>query len=85
MKFLDNNLKKDSSLLLHAIHSLLYWRILKKIIFFFVFKNPYKKSAEQETLVGHEQHLVEQDKEGRKPQKFESETTTKNAVQEYHL
>jgi hypothetical protein len=28
--------------------SLLYWRILKKTIFFSGFKNPYKKSAKQE-------------------------------------
>jgi hypothetical protein len=29
-EFLDINLTKDSSLLLHAIHSPCYWRILKK-------------------------------------------------------
>ncbi len=27
MEFLDINVTKDSSLLLHAIHSLFYWRI----------------------------------------------------------
>ena len=37
------NFTKDSSLLLHAIHSLFYWRILKKIILSFGFKNPHKK------------------------------------------
>ncbi len=43
MEFLDISLTKDSNLLLHAIHSLFYWRILKKIILSFGFKNPHKK------------------------------------------
>ncbi len=30
MEFLDANLTKDSSLLLHAIHSPFYWRIFKR-------------------------------------------------------
>jgi hypothetical protein len=42
MEFLEINLTKDLSLLLHAIHSPLYWRILKKTILFTSFKNPYK-------------------------------------------
>jgi hypothetical protein len=50
--FLDINLTKDSSLLLHAIHSLFYcyWRILKKTILFSGFKNPYKKIRETRRL-----------------------------------
>jgi hypothetical protein len=41
MEFLDINLKKDSSLLLHAIHSPFYWKILKKTMLYSGFKNPY--------------------------------------------
>ncbi len=48
MEFLDISSTKDSSLLLHAIHSPLYWRILKKTILFSGFKNYTKKSAKQE-------------------------------------
>ena len=48
MEFLDISLIKGSSLLLHAIHSILYWRILRKTIVFSGFKNSYKKSAKQE-------------------------------------
>jgi hypothetical protein len=48
MKLLDINLTKDSSPLLHAIHSPFSWRILKKTILFFGFKNPLKKFAKQE-------------------------------------
>ncbi len=44
MEFLDINFKKDSSHLLHAIHSSFYWRILKKTKLFFGFKNTYKKN-----------------------------------------
>jgi hypothetical protein len=51
MEFLDTNLTKDLSILLRAIHSPFYcWRILKKIIFLSGFKNPLKKSANQENL-----------------------------------
>jgi hypothetical protein len=46
MKFLD--IKFDSSILFHAIHSPFYWRILKKMILLCGFINPYKKSAKQE-------------------------------------
>jgi hypothetical protein len=48
MEFLDINLTKDSSLLLHSIHSPFYRRILKKTILFSGFKNHSKKSAKQE-------------------------------------
>jgi hypothetical protein len=34
MEFLDINLTKDSSLLLHSIHSPFYWRILKNTILY---------------------------------------------------
>ncbi len=43
MEFLDIYLTKDTSLLLHAIHSPFYWRILKKPILFSGFKYIYKK------------------------------------------
>jgi hypothetical protein len=43
MEFLDINLTKDSSFLLHAIHSAFYRRILIS-----GFKNRYKKSGKQE-------------------------------------
>jgi hypothetical protein len=33
MEFLDINLTKDLSLLLHGIHSPFYWQILHKTIF----------------------------------------------------
>jgi hypothetical protein len=43
MEFLDMIWTKDSSLLLHAIHSLSYWRISQKIILYSGFKTPYIK------------------------------------------
>jgi hypothetical protein len=46
MEFLNINLTKDSSLLLHAIDNPFNWRILKKTIPFSTFKNPYKKIHE---------------------------------------
>jgi hypothetical protein len=48
MEFLDIKLTKDSSLLLHAIYSPSYWRVLKKTKLFSGFKNPYKKSTKHE-------------------------------------
>ncbi len=45
MEFLDIKLTKDSSRLLLAIHSLFYWRILKKTILYSGFKNPWKKNT----------------------------------------
>jgi hypothetical protein len=45
MEFLDINLAKGLSLLLHAIHNPFYWRILKKTILFSGFKNPRNKKA----------------------------------------
>jgi hypothetical protein len=38
-----HSLTKESSLLLHAIHSPFYWRILEKIILYSGFKNTYEK------------------------------------------
>jgi hypothetical protein len=57
MKFLDINSTKDwRTLLLYAIHSPFYWRILKKTIGTLLwFKNPSIKSAKLESI--HEQHL----------------------------
>jgi hypothetical protein len=43
---LGHQFTKESSLLLHAIHSPFYWRILKKIILYSDFNNPYKKICE---------------------------------------
>jgi hypothetical protein len=48
MEFLDINLTKDWSLSLHPIHSLFYWRIVKKTTLFSGFKNHHKKSSKQE-------------------------------------
>jgi hypothetical protein len=62
MEFLDINLTKDLSLLIHAIHSPFYWRILQNTILFFYFtltyenhthsayKNTYKKIHEIQKL-----------------------------------
>jgi hypothetical protein len=48
MEFFDVNLTKDSSLFLHAIHSLFYWRIYREPNSTLVFKTHTKKSAKQE-------------------------------------
>ncbi len=50
MKFLDISLIKDSSILLHAIHSPFYLRILKTTILCSGFNKPYKKSAKNSSL-----------------------------------
>jgi hypothetical protein len=50
MEFLDINITKDLSLLLHSVLSPLYWRILKKTILFSGNKNPYKKICETRKL-----------------------------------
>ncbi len=73
MEFLDINLTEDSSVLLDAIHSLFYRRILKKSIVYYDFKNPYKKICETKKLESlHEQHFVERKNESRKPDKNSS-------------
>jgi hypothetical protein len=48
MEFLDINLKKDSRILLYAIHSPFYWPILRKSYSSLVFKTLIKKSAKTE-------------------------------------
>jgi hypothetical protein len=58
MEFLDINLTKDLSLLLHAIHSPFHWRISKKTILFSGFRNPFKKIRETRKLESfHEKQL----------------------------
>jgi hypothetical protein len=47
---LDINLKKDLSMLLHAIHSPFYWQITKKTILFSGFNNVHKKICETRKL-----------------------------------
>jgi hypothetical protein len=74
MEFLD--IKFDSSILFHAIHSLFYWRILKKTILLCGFINPYKKSAKQENSSL---------KSIKPDSSFCPQTSTKNSVQEFHL
>ncbi len=56
----------NSSLLLHAIHSPFYWRILKKPILFYGFKNPFKKRISKTRKLEsiHEKHFVERKNEG---------------------
>ncbi len=52
-ELLNINLRKDSSLLLHAIaiHSPFNCRILRKIIPFSIFYNPYKNPRNKKTWV----------------------------------
>ncbi len=69
MEFLDIISRKDSSLLLDAIHRPFYWRILKKIILFSGFKNPYKKSAKQENSSLSKNSILEWKNESKKPDK----------------
>jgi hypothetical protein len=69
MEFLDINVIKDESILLHAIHNPFYdRRISKKTILFTGFKNAYKKIREK-----------------RGDSSLWPEPSTKNAVQEFHL
>jgi hypothetical protein len=50
IEFLDTIFKKIWSLLLHAIQSPFYWRILKKTILFSGFKNRYQTIHEKRKL-----------------------------------
>ncbi len=50
IEFLDINLTKDSSLLLHAIHSPFYLANFKENPTLLWFNNPYKKIREIENL-----------------------------------
>jgi hypothetical protein len=73
MEFLD----------IRAIHSPFYWRILKKNILYSGFKTPYKKSALQENgKIRAENQTKTRVKED---SSLCPETSTKNAVQGFHL
>jgi hypothetical protein len=65
MEFLDIDLTKDSSLFLHGIHSLFYWRILKKTRLFFGFKNPEKNRQIRKLKSTLEKGFVERKNEGK--------------------
>ncbi len=93
MKFLDVNLTKDWSLLLHAFHSPLFLRILKKPILLSGFNNPYKTPQNKKTRVYSRKSFCRTEKWGQKTrQELKSEkaslcpeASTKNAVQEFYL
>jgi hypothetical protein len=51
MKFLDNNLTKDASILLCAIHSPFQGLIFKKTMLYSGFKNIYKNICETRKIV----------------------------------
>jgi hypothetical protein len=60
MEFLDINLKKDLSLLLHSVHSLSTGRFLKKTRLYSGNKNTYKKICETRKIKSiHEDRFVE--------------------------
>jgi hypothetical protein len=91
---MDINLKKGWGILLHAIHSPFYWRILKKTILFSGLKNPYEKSTKQENSSLFKNSILQNGKmrveNQTKTRIWEylslcPETSTKNAVQEFHL
>jgi hypothetical protein len=68
IEFLDINLTKDSSLLLHAIHSFSTGGFLKKTRFYYGFAN--KKIFETRKLESiRQQNFVERKNEDRKPEK----------------
>ncbi len=54
MEILDINLTEDSGLLLHAIHSPFYWRILRKLYSSLVIKILSKKYHEIRKRVFYE-------------------------------
>ncbi len=92
MEFLDINLTRDSILLLHAIHSPFYWRILIKPYSALVLKKHIKKIRETRKLVStHVQHFVEWKCKMRvensrlRRLEFMPRNLDKNAVQELHL
>jgi hypothetical protein len=93
MEFLDISLMKDSSLLLPAIHSPFYWRILTKIKLYSGFNNPHKKSAWQEhsslfmdsILCNGKMRVENQTKTPVCDSSLCPETSTRIAVQEFHL
>jgi hypothetical protein len=62
MEFLDISLSKDSSILLHAVHSPFYLRILQKTIFYSGFKNPHEEIRETRKLESiHEKYFVKEE------------------------
>jgi hypothetical protein len=90
MEFSDISLKKVSSLLLHAIHSLSYWRILKKTILISGFKNIHTKIREQENsslFMNRKENELENQTKTRvlEDSTLCPETSNKNAVQEFNL
>ncbi len=93
MEFLNTNLTKYTSLLLYAIHSPFYWRILKKPILFsdlIIIKKSEKQensSLFMNSILYDEKMEVENQTKTRvwEDTSLCSETLTKNAVQEFHL
>ncbi len=88
-EFLDSNLRKDSSLLIYAIHSPFYSRILKKTILYSGIKNTYNKIRKTRKLESiHNSILYKRKNVGRKLKCERTnlcpETSIKNAVQEFH-
>ncbi len=93
MEFLDIILTKDSSLLLHAIHNPLYWRILKKTILLSGLQTLTKRSAKKKnsslfmnSILWNVKMRVENQT---KTPVWEAsslcpETSTKYVVQEFH-
>jgi hypothetical protein len=71
MEILDINLTKESSLLLHAIHSPSTGRFSRQpYTSLYSLKNPYKKICETRKLESiRKMHFVERKNEGRKPDK----------------
>ncbi len=73
MEFLEINLTKDSSLLLHAIHSLFHWRIFKKMYSSLVLKILTKKSTKKEISSQFMNSILyNQNIKGQKPDKYSS-------------
>ncbi len=94
MEFLDIILTKDSSLLLHAFHSLSTGGFLKKTRLYSGFKNTYKKSAKPKnsslfvkSILWEEKMWVENQTKTRvwEDSSLCPESSTKNAVQGFHL
>jgi hypothetical protein len=72
MEFWDINLTKGSSLLLHAIYSPLFWRILKITILLSGFNNPYKNPQNKKPRFYSRKAFCRTENEGRKPDKNSS-------------
>ncbi len=88
MEFLDLYLTKNSSLLLYAIRSPFYWRILKASLVLKILTIKVCETRNLESI--HELHYVERENDDRKPDKNREdaslclETSTKNVLQEFH-